>query len=145
MTARRAAATVLAVVALTGCGDIEKPAPEVSVFSGSSTIRLEAATYCFDDGPDCRTAPVEVARLAVTPGDTIGISVDSDIAERGWYLAAGNQVASRRIDGHYYKFAVGAEQFRQSDSLNLQVVTLPDNETGQATGVWAFTLEQADS
>ena len=145
MTARRLTATLLTVVALAGCGDLEKPTPGVSVFSGSDTIRLEAASYCAEDGSSCEPKPVKLTRLSVAPGDTIGISVDSDIAERGWYLATRNQVISRRIEGHYYKFAVGAEQFSQSDALNLQVVTLPGEQAGSPSGVWAFTLEPARS
>lgn len=144
MTPRRLTATAFAVVALAGCGGIQKPSPGVSVYSGSDTIRLDAAVFCHEGAEKCAEDPVKVARLKVTPGDTIGISVDSAIAKRGWYLATATETESPKLTEHYYKFSVGREQFRESNAVNLQVVTLASEQTGQATGVWAFTLEQAE-
>lgn len=149
---RLAGAAVLgaaAVLLLSGC---EKPAPGVSVFSGTSTEWREAVCWAFDaealEPGDCAqellteaSARDVVARIPIVPGDTIGISVDPKVADAGWTPVIGQQrLTSTPLDTTYYRFTYPDLQEVPADGVLLQIVA----GRGESTkGIWVFRLDRA--
>ena len=148
MTARRrllaAASATFAVTALTGC---EKPAPIVTVVSGGTSVYTEASTFCFEEGATldsdgCSQRAAEPTRLAVRPGERIGIDVDRELVDRGWTLEIADPQDPERTQGsttisdHYFPFT--APGIAQGGMLMLTIRTV--DEANAATGVWRFEL-----
>jgi hypothetical protein len=152
MTARRLLATLgrisiagAAVVALTGC---ERPAPIVTVVSGTTSEWKEADVYCFEgqslEDDDCASRASGSVRIEVSPGERVGVDVSKAVAERGWFLElsrpggeAQTESSDRLVDEHYFSFTprVGA------DGLRLTVKTLGDaGPRGPHSGEWTFDL-----
>ena len=148
MTARRrltATATAgIALLALTGC---ERPAPIVTIVSGGESVHKEADRYCFEGqtGEDCVSRAEGTTSLEVSPGQQIGVDVDEDVVERGWYIeltGPGGQGQAQRSDvledQHYFAFTapnLGAE------GLLLTVNALgEDGAEGEPSGEWTFEL-----
>ena len=140
-----AALAAAAVFSLTAC---EKPAPAITVFSGSNSVHAEAV--CWD--VDCAELPAGAtpATLAVTPGATLGISVDSEVAEAGWrpaILVDGQwqPLEQRTITKRYWRmtFPEGTRGSFPEGGFLLQIVS-GAAATGES-GVWSFTLTDAES
>jgi hypothetical protein len=152
MTARRLLATAgrvtvagAAVVALTGC---ERPAPIVTVVSGTDSQWKEADVYCFDgqslEDDDCAARASGPVRIEVTAGDRVGVDVSKAVAERGWFLELSmpggdgqTESSDLQVDKHYFSFTprVGP------DGLRLTVKTLGDaGPRGPHSGEWTFEL-----
>ena len=138
-----------AALVLTGC---EKPAPGVSVFSGTTTQWRTAVCWAFDtealEPGDCAqdllteaSAGDVVARVPVLPGDTIGISVDPKVADAGWTPVIGQQrLTSTPLDTTYYRFTYPDLQEVPADGVLLQIVA----GRGESTrGIWVFRLDRA--
>lgn len=157
MTSRRRlpalAASGLALLVLTAC---EAPSPSVTVVAGTNTVRNEAALFCFEGqslaDDTCRSEDTQLKQLKVRPGQQVGVDVDKDIAERGWYLElapAGGQgqeaQRSEMQDEHYFTFTapdLGGEQ----GQLLLTVRSVAEGGDPQdVTGEWAFLLVADDS
>lgn len=133
-----------ALLALTAC---EKPAPIVTVVSGGRTVHAEAGTWCFEGQStakgNCATRHEGTTRLAVRGGDTVGVDVDKDLAERGWYIelaepggAQGSEQRSEPQTDHYFTFT--APNLPTGSSLVLTVRAL-DGADG-TSGEFRFTL-----
>jgi hypothetical protein len=151
MTARRRLPATLgrlsiaaaAVVALTGC---ERPAPIVTVVSGTTSEWKEADVYCFDgqslDSEDCARRSAETPRVEVS-GQRIGVDVSKTVAERGWFIEVGGadgqgQRSELQLDRHYASFTFGA---LPPEGLRMTVKTLGrDGPRGEHTGEWTFDL-----
>lgn len=148
MTARRrllaAASATFALAALTAC---EKPAPIVTVVSGGTSVYTEASAFCFDEdatlqSAECAQRATEPTRIAVRPGERIGIDVDKELAERGWQLEIADPQdpqrtqASPTITDHYFPFT--APGIAPDGMLLLTVRTV--DEQGVPTGEWLFEL-----
>ena len=151
--ASRAAASVAiaaaAVLLLAGC---EKPAPAISVFSGTTTENRQAVCWAFESDAlepgNCAqdllteaSAGDVVARIPVVPGDTIGISVDPTVAKAGWTPVIGQQrLTSNPLDTTYYRFTYPDLQEVPADGVLLQIVA----GRGESTrGIWVFRLDPA--
>lgn len=149
MTPRRLLATAsaaLAVAALTGC---ERPAPIVTVVSGTTSEWKEADVYCFDgealDSGECAQRAEGPTEVPVASGQRIGIDVDRHVAERGWYIelaGEGGRGQSQRSDvmhdKHYFSFT--APQVGP-DGLRLTVRSLTEGgDQDEASGEWVFDL-----
>lgn len=133
---------VTALLALTGC---DKPSPAVTVFSGSESARSEAR--CWDRSgetvdPNGSTCSNEegIKSLEVKPGQTIGISVDTSVADAGWFVAVGQTRLSDTLDNTYHRFTLTDQQLSQGP-LNLQVIALDDTKKGPR-GLWFVKLEK---
>ena len=86
----------IAAVALIGLSSCAKPAPSITVFSADKSVHFEALCWTQDGSPaigsaGCSQQEISAAvsgadmpTLAVQPGKTLGISVDTDVAEAGW-------------------------------------------------------------
>ena len=152
MNARRrllaSASAAGALLALTAC---EKPAPIVTVVSGGESVYAEANEWCFEEQtpPDCAERHEGTTKLSVRGGETVGVDVDKELAERGWYLelsdpAGEGQAAqpqrSEPQTGHYFTFT--APNLPAGSELLLTVRALSEGEdpAAEPTGEWAFTL-----
>lgn len=156
-------AMVLAIallLTLTGC---EKPKPSVTLFSGSNSVRSEAVCWTKDGTPaigsvgctqDDLVAAVQagtLANLAVTPGSTFGISVDSEIAEAGWYASIivngqAQQLAQTVNYDRYWRFTFPDSARGQfPDGGYVLQVTAAGATSGSERGLWFFTLTDADA
>ncbi|MEZ5115936.1 MAG: hypothetical protein R2737_06680 [Candidatus Nanopelagicales bacterium] len=152
--ARHVTLAATLVVAGLGLAACEKPAPSVSVFSGTTTQHREALCWSFDSdslapgscAQDLVTKALEgdgVATIPVVPGETIGISVDTVVAEAGWTPVIGGQkLVQTPLEGTYYRFVYPDLQEVPADGLSLQVVAGRDTKT---RGVWVFRLAPANA
>ncbi len=134
-----------ALMSLTAC---TKPAPSVTVVSGANSVHSDAA--CWAVGCTRAPAPSATSSLAVTPGRTLGISVDSEIAEAGWQAAIivdgqAQPLDPQIIHKRYWRmtFPEGARGSFPAQGLQLQIVS--QAETNGRTGVWVFTLTDAET
>ena len=148
MNARRllaCASGVGALLALTAC---EKPAPIVTVVSGGESTYTEAALWCFEgqEFPECAERAEEVPELSVRGGETIGIDVDEELAESGWFLelsqpgGEGEPQRSEPQKGHYFSFT--APSLAAGSTLDLQVRALGEGE--EPRGEFRFRLTPAE-
>lgn len=141
-SARRTAALGLVAVGfltLTGC---DKPSPTVTVFSGGSSTLAEAQCWSRSDAP-VNTAACSsedrVGSIKVRANQTIGISVDSKIADKGWLVAIGqSQLVRAPITKTYFRFQLSSADLA-SGPLRLQIVAI--DKTGKAPlGRWQFDI-----
>lgn len=152
-----AAVAGLGMLSLTAC---EEPAPSATVFSGTTSAHREAICWSFDaseaaDKADCsldlETQPVgdaaealleEIAIIPATPGETVGISVDPEVAEGGWLVSINGRPLNREpVTEKYFRFTMPPGPLRQGDAqLVIQALT-DDGE--QVRGSWLFGLSDA--
>jgi hypothetical protein len=150
LTARRrllaALSAGVAVASLTGC---ERPAPIVTVVSGTTSEWKEADVYCFEGQSlaqeNCATRAEGPVQLPVSPGQQIGVDVSKAVADRGWFIQLSSpggdsepQQSDVFDDDHYFGFTapnVGEQ------GLRLTVFTVGEQgEQGQPSGEWTFDL-----
>ena len=136
-----------ALLALTAC---EKPAPIVTVVSGGESVYSEANTWCFEGQtpPDCAARAEGTTELSVRGGETIGVDVDKELADRGWFIelsepegqGQGSQPQQSEVqDGHYFTFT--APNLPSDSALLLTVRALGEGEReSEPIGEWRFTL-----
>lgn len=147
MTTRRRAslaAAILSVVALTGCGGLDKPTPGVTLFADGTDVRTAAASYCFEGQSaaqeNCRRDGAEIPRVELTPGDQVSIDVDIEILERGWFLAIDGR-RSQVLEGeHYFAFNPGPEEFGEDGALRLEIRSVDRDDPEASSGIWLFDL-----
>ena len=142
MPAFRPLVTVLAAPALlllTGC---ERPAPQVTVFSGPRSDHVEATCWSAEGArttpEDCQVKADRVGSLTIAPGDTIGISVDQAAAEDGgWVPTIGDaRLVPKPLTSTYHRFQL-SERDLAAGQLELRIYAVD----GEATrGLWVFRL-----
>ena len=76
---------VAALTALTAC---DKPAPEITVLSGSTTVVVTPQTYCTDLS-HCHTPGKAVPKVRAKAGATLLIDVPRSIADHSWAVSSG--------------------------------------------------------
>jgi Protein of unknown function (DUF2771) len=151
MNARRPLACVAAVGALLALSACEKPAPIVTVVSGGDSVYAEASTWCFEGqtGDECAERETDVTSIPVRAGETVGVDVDKELAEGGWYLelaapggGEGEQQPQRSEpqEGHYFSFT--APSLAPGSSLQLDVRAVGDGE--EPRGQFRFELVPAE-
>ncbi len=152
------AALPLSTLLLTGC---EKPAPAVTAFSGSTSATVEAICWSFDasapvDAKSClaQQEGQSVSELAdelqskigvipVAADQTIGISVDPDLQEGGWFPIIGDsRLTAEPVTSTYFRFQLAAAELR-SGPIELRVLALGETPD-QIRGLWTFKLQPAD-
>ena len=74
----------------------QKPVPELTVLSGSTTVRLSPQTYCFD-ASHCRFPKSRVDTIRARPGASLLVDVPRDVAGRAWSVIS----AVQRSDGTF--------------------------------------------
>ncbi|MEO8105825.1 MAG: hypothetical protein ABI720_00770 [Actinomycetes bacterium] len=145
-----------ALLALAAC---DKPAPSVTVFSGTTSAHREAICWSFEaDRPvekgDCSldleaqpadevadTLLDEIAVIATRPGQTVGISVDPVVAENGWLVSINGAPLTRSpVTDKYFRFTMPPRPLRKGDAqLVIQAVTEGGDEI---RGSWIFGLTE---
>ena len=150
MTARRrllaAVSAGVAVASLTGC---ERPAPIVSVVSGTNSEWKEADLFCFEgqafESGECPTRDEGPTRLPVSPGQQVGVDVSKAVVERGWFIELsapggdGEAQQSEVFDDQHY-FAFTAPQLTEQ-GLRLTIRSVGEQgEGGPPSGEWTFDL-----
>lgn len=142
-------AVALLILPLAAC---TKPNPGVSVFSGAATEREEAICWAAESdqlepgacAADTLAAAVEggrVPRLSITPGNTIGISVDPVVAETGWFPSIGGQrLTEQPVTSTYFRFQFPDLQPIPADGLTLEVIAGSGDKT---RGIWVFAIDAA--
>jgi hypothetical protein len=129
-----AISAVIAVGVLVGC---QKPAPGVSLQSGSRVVRASAAV--FERGGKQVTGTREVKVLKVHPGAVVNIDVDRSLAHKGWtvHITTGSSgsdtVNSPVLHQQHFSFNAG--------SANSDVVISQQGTGRSPSGLWAFTLQ----
>jgi hypothetical protein len=135
-----------------------KASPAITLVSHGSTTHFEAQQWCggggaLDKGSECPgSGPSHDAVLKVRDGDQVGIDVDSDLVDPGWYLY--DVDAKTNITGvrtsHYYALANVLFDGRPVKGvIRLEVRTVDHVPTGdtdlpKVTGRWQFQLVQKD-
>jgi len=138
---------------LTGC---QAPEPGVTVFSGSVSDYRQAVCWTPDatqvrlksclsvTGPTSQQRSDIESRLGSLPvrsDATIGISVDPEVADRGWYVTLGsNRVNLEAIRDTYYRLSLPATIVETGDPVPLYVLSVDGDNTDVTSGVWAFEL-----
>ena len=137
----------LSPLALAGC---EKPAPGVTVWSGTHSEHVQALCWQFEEGValtprecaqdvlDRASSGEGIARLDVTPGDTVGISVDPVVADSGWSVQIGGQTLAAGLTDTYYRFTFPELGATEATGYTLQVIAAAQ-PTG-TRGYWFFQL-----
>ena len=150
MTPRRRLLAALtagaAVVSLTGC---ERPAPIVTVVSGTTSEWKEADVYCFEGqslaDDTCAQRAEGPTVIEVEPGQQVGVDVSKALVDRGWFVelttpgGGDTQPQQSEVfeDQHYFAFtapAVGPE------GLRLVVRSVGGDGADATTGEWVFDL-----
>ena len=155
MTPRRrliaAVSAGVAVASLTGC---ERPAPIVTVVSGTNSEWKEADLFCFEgqafESGNCAERGEGPVELPVAPGQQVGVDVSKAVVERGWFIElsapeGGGEAQQSEVfqDEHYFAFT--AQQLT-GPGLRLTVNALgPEGEAGPPSGTWTFDLVPEDA
>lgn len=81
----------------------DKPVPQVTVLSGSTTTLLQPSRYCFDaTGKTCRSSNA-VGAVRAQPNGTLFVDVPRAVAVTHWLVTAYRQTASGKttpLDGY---------------------------------------------
>lgn len=152
---RAAAVAAIVLSTVTAC---EKPLPAVTVFSAGNSVHAEAICWSEDATPvigsagctqDDLVAAVSgdaLTTIAITPGKTLGFSVDGELAEAGWYPSIivdgqAQQLASGPIFKRYWSMTFPESTRGQfpAGGYVLQISAL-GSTSGSERGVWFFGL-----
>jgi hypothetical protein len=141
------ALVALSPLVLAGC---EKPNPGVTVWSGTNSEHAPALCWQFEEGAalgprDCAQEVLErasagegITRLEVTPGSTVGISVDPVVAEGGWAVQIAGQTLASDLTDTYYRFTFPEQVATGGTGYTMQIIAAAE-PTG-ARGYWFFQL-----
>jgi hypothetical protein len=141
------ALVALSPLVLAGC---EKPNPGVTVWSGTNSEHAAALCWQFEEGAplgprDCAQDVLErasagegITRLEVTPGSTVGISVDPVVAEGGWAVQIAGQTLASDLTETYYRFTFPEQVATGGTGYTMQIIAAAE-PTG-ARGYWFFQL-----
>jgi hypothetical protein len=141
------ALVALSPLVLAGC---EKPYPGVTAWSGTSSEHVEALCWqpeelggltpreCAEDVLATAGAGQGIAALEVSPGDTVGVSVDPIVAEGGWSLQIAGQTLATGLTDTYYRFTFPEQVAAEGAGYTLQVIAAA--KPNGARGYWFFQL-----
>jgi hypothetical protein len=121
----------LSPLVLAGC---EKPYPGVTVWSGTSSEHVSAVCWQFEEGTpltprECAQDVLEragsgegITQLEVSPGDTVGISVDPVVADSGWSVQIAGRTLAAGLTETYYRFTFPEQVAAEGPGFTLQVI-----------------------
>lgn len=144
------AVAAVALIALTAC---EKPKPAITVFSGTNSVHMEALCWGAEPATGCDANSITStgSALTVKQGSTVGISVDSDVADAGWVpqLVINGQaqtLTTSALHRRYWKmeYPETAGTSLMGKPLTLRVIAITAD--GQsARGVWSVALSASEN
>jgi hypothetical protein len=141
------ALVALSPLVLAGC---EKPYPGVTVWSGTSSEHVAAlcwqpeelggltAKECANDVLETAGSGQGIAALEVSPGETVGVSVDPVVAEGGWSLQIAGETLATGLTDTYYRFTFPERVATEGPGYTLQVIAAA--RPNGARGYWFFQL-----
>ncbi len=141
------ASLVLLPLGLAGC---DEPYPGVTAWSGTSSEHLAALCWqpdpasvlgpaqCAQDVLDGAAAGEGIPRLAVAPGDVVGLSVDPVVADTGWTVQVAGQTLATDLHETYYRFPFPVPGGTAAADYTLQVTA--QTPSGGSRGLWFFRL-----
>ena len=96
---RRATARIVTVAAagaaVVTLGACDKPVPNVTVLSGSTTIVVSPQTYCPDvTAAHCRFSTGSVHRVSAVAGSSLLVDVPREVADKAWSVVSASQKAN---------------------------------------------------
>lgn len=135
----------------------EQPKPQVTVFSGAvsdhrppvcwsddqTKVDLKACLSVSGPGAAERIDALgdSVGEVPVRADATIGVSVDAEVADRGWYVLLGStRVNPQPVRDSYYRFSLPSTVVDPGNAVPMYVISLADDDVDTVTGVWAFQL-----
>jgi hypothetical protein len=136
---------VSSALVLTGCS---KPNPGVSVWAGTKSIHLQAQCWSPTEGKaldinacstvlDVANKAKEIPTLKVTPGATVGISVDVKVAKNGWVAKLGSTTLTpTKVTTTYWR--VTYPQLAGLPAKNQLVILASGPSSSTYRGVWVF-------
>ena len=143
-------AVVMAALVLSGCS---KPYPGVSVWAGTRSLHEPAQCWSYNanQGVDlaaCAQAlsildkAGQIPTLTVTPGGTMGISVDVAVAKQGWVAHLGtNTLTPTTMSSTYWRFTY--PQLTSLAKKNQLVIFANGPAKNSYRGVWVYnTIEK---
>jgi hypothetical protein len=129
----------------------QQPSPGVTVVTNGHSVHVAASNYCFhgrtlSSEAECPAEGPRVTRVKVRAGDTVGIDVDSDLADTGWVLY--DPVSKQNGDvhkGHYLTFPA---DLGTATSAYLEVHQVTGSGSGpsdlvKVLGIWRFQLVES--
>lgn len=137
---------IAAGLSLAGC---TKPTPEVTIWTPATSVATSATCWAPDSTAvealaDCvgnaqNPATEELPSLAVTPGNTVGINVDSELAETGWIPDVGGQpLVAQPMNQSYFRFTMPPGEVPPAGYL---LTIRARGSAGDADrGIWLFRL-----
>ena len=141
------ALVALSPLVLAGC---EKPNPGVTVWSGTSSEHVQALCWqpkelggltpkeCAEDVLTAAGSGQGITTLEVSPGDTVGVSVDPVVADGGWSLQIAGQTLATGLTDTYYRFTFPEQVAAEGAGYTLQVIAAA--RPNGARGYWFFQL-----
>jgi len=150
---RRYASLAVGAGLLLSTSACTKPSPIVTIVTNGHSVHASAANYCFGGRPlvsedQCVADGPKTTKIDVRAGDTVGIDVDSDLAETGWVVY--DPISKLNGDlhkDHYFSFTAS---FGPSETVALVEIHQVQPATGTAQlnkvlGIWRFELDRKDS
>lgn len=138
----------IAGLALSGC---QKPPPSISVWTNGQSDQVAPLCWSFEsDGltsGECTEGNLreqlssDSGVIEVAAENTVGISVDQDVAEAGWTpVINGNALTNKPLTETYFRFTypLGAP----AEGIPLQIVAGQDQIP---KGVWSIRLAPRES
>ncbi len=151
---KRTLTFALVAVAGLGLAACEKPNPGATVWSGTNSEHSQALCWSTDPAVagtrDCAqdviakfVAGGKAPVITVTPGNTLGISVDPEVADNGWFPVIGQERLSQTpITSTYFRFTFPTLQQIPADGFTLQIVAR-GSKPDITRGLWIYKLQPA--
>jgi hypothetical protein len=150
MSSRRSLAIALIALSPLALSACEKPNPGVTVWSGTNSEHVSALCWehdpgvaigpatCAQDVLDAASQGQGITAIRVQPGDTVGISVDTKVADAGWSVQIGGQPLVTGLTETYYRFTFPQTVAAGGAGYTMQI-TAAAKPTGNR-GIWFFQL-----
>jgi Protein of unknown function (DUF2771) len=94
----RALACAGALASATVLAACDKPAPKITVQSGSFSTTIRPSSYCFD-AKHCHTYGLDLPAVSAKPDDRVLVDVPRDLVHKGWALVALSLDGTKSLGG----------------------------------------------
>ena len=147
---RKVTAVALSIALALGFTACEKPKPQITVTSGTSSVAASALCWS-DQAPLDTTACSKVIGEMTKPtadlpvitlmrDQTIGISVDPTVAKYGWNIRLADQnINPTTIKSTYYRFT---NPLGSSPANGQYLLVLANSQAQGARGIWLLKVRQ---
>jgi hypothetical protein len=138
------------LVTLAGC---ERPTPGVTLVSGGRSVHAEATQFCRGEafltkGDECPGTQDGVTVLRADQGAEVGVDVDRDLTETGWFLYDLDAQQSYGFQDEHYRSIVADFTNRPTPGVIRLEVRQVDhepkdrNDVPKVLGRWQFEVVQ---